>query len=252
MFRLVVTVLCFGLLASCVTTMESPFQKNISVEKEVESRVQVAIAYLQDDKPEEAIAQLKIAGEKDPKSARVHEVLALALERTGEYDRALASFKKMLKYEPEYTRGRANYASYLISRNDFSEAKKQLNIVVDDIYYPKRAVAFWQLAQIAGQEQQIPEQKKYLQRAIGLDKRFATAYLGLAEIYYNEKEYAKSYESFNLYRKNVNQSSAKALLLGIKLARIFKDKNEEASYVLALKNLYPKSKEYLEYINTPR
>lgn len=248
MFRLGISVLFVALLSACVTTVESPFQKNVSVEKEVDSRVQVAIMYLQEDKPEDAINQLKIAVEKAPKSARVHEVLALSLERTGEHDRASKHFKKMLKYGPEYTRGRANYASYLISRNNLSEAKKQLDVVVNDIYYPKRAIAFWQLADIAGKEQQTAKKKAYLLRAVGLDSRFAEAYLGLSEIYYNEKDYPKSYESFASYRKNVNQSSAKALLLGIKLARIFKDKNEEASYALALKNLYPKSKEYLEYL----
>ncbi|HEY0894045.1 MAG TPA: type IV pilus biogenesis/stability protein PilW, partial [Cellvibrio sp.] len=41
-----------------------------------------------------------------------------------------------------------------------------------------------------------------------------------------------------------------ALLLGIRLERVFGNKDKEASYLLVLKNRFPYSKEYLEYKQT--
>lgn len=244
----VLSLVTMAFLSACVTTKSSPFDANVSVDKEIESRIQVAITYLQEDEPEQALAQMEIAIEKKPKSARVHEILGLALARTGEFDLAETHFKKMLKYDSKYTRGRSNYAGFLISKERYQDAQEQLLVVVDDIYYPKRAVAFWQLAFISKKQGKQDEVEKYLLRAVGLDTRFAAAHLELAQLRFEQEEYAQSYKSLMRYRQNVKQSSAKSLLLGIKLARIFEDKNEEASFVLALKNLYPKSQEYLEYL----
>jgi type IV pilus assembly protein PilF len=246
--RNVSVVLLMVLLSACVTTKTGPFTENISVEKEVESRVQVAITYLQDNRPEDAIAQLQLAYEKSPKSARVNEVLGIALERTGEFDKSEKYFERMLKYDGSYTRGRSNYASFLIGQKRYEDAEEQLQIIVKDIYYRKRAIAYWQLSFVARELGQDDKIEQYLMRAVALDPRFAEAYLELAKITFEQKNYPKSYQYMASYRKNVNQSSAEALLLGIELARVFEDKDEEASFALALKNLYPKSKEYLEYL----
>ena len=66
------------------------------------------------------------------------------------------------------------------------------------------------------------------------------------------KKYPAAQQYLQKYRAQVKTSSAEALLLGIKLARVFEDKDEEASYVLTLKNLYPRSDEYLEYLKSMR
>ncbi|NRA43220.1 MAG: hypothetical protein HRU21_13070, partial [Pseudomonadales bacterium] len=95
-------------VVSCVTTETSSFSKNKSVEKEVEARVQVALQYLQQGEPEMAIYHMKEIVDKQPKEARIHEVLALALWDTGEFSLANSHFKKMTRYDPGYSRGRVN------------------------------------------------------------------------------------------------------------------------------------------------
>jgi type IV pilus assembly protein PilF len=50
----------------------------------------------------------------------------------------------------------------------------------------------------------------------------------------------------------VRKQSAAGLLLGIQLAKKDGDSNSEASYALALRNLYPKSAEYQAYKRTIR
>ncbi|NRB37476.1 MAG: type IV pilus biogenesis/stability protein PilW [Pseudomonadales bacterium] len=239
-------------LVSCVTTEETLFPKSASKEKEVEARVQIAVLYLQEGKPDMALVHLKDALDVDPKSARVNEVTALCLEKTGEYDRANKHFKKMLKEKPEYTRGRSNYASYLMRRGDYETAYKEFKIVVDDIYFKGRAIAFKQLGYSAAKIGKHDEVEPAYERAVALDSSLYTAKIELAEIKFDNKEYAQAQEYLDGYRKQVRPASAKALLLGIKLARIYEDRNDEASFALVLKNLYPRSAEYLEYIKKIR
>ena len=253
MLKHIAVVIGALMMSACVTTTQTPFSKNISLEKETETRILIAIEYLRLDRTEEAISQLKRVLDKQPKSARVHEIMALAFEKTTEYEKANVHFKKMLKLNAEYSRGRSNYASYLIRRERYKEADKQLKLVVADNYYSGRAVVYWQLASIAKKLDQ-PEalMQEYLERAAGLDPSFANTHLSLASLYYQQKFYPKAYQALKKYRQYVKQSNAQSLLLGIKLARIFEDRNEEASYTLALKNIYPKSPEYLEYLKIER
>jgi Tfp pilus assembly protein PilF len=58
-------VVLFSLsLVACVTTKTSTFTKNISLEKEVEARVQVGLSYLQQGNPEMAIYHMREVVEK--------------------------------------------------------------------------------------------------------------------------------------------------------------------------------------------
>ncbi len=249
--KIIILILVIS-LSACVTTKGKLFPSKVSKEKAIESQVRIAITFLQDDEAEKAIYHLKEAIDLDPKSPRVHEVLALALEKTGDIEKADKHFKKMVRYDKSYTRGRANYGSYLIRRGDYLAAYREFKVVAEDIYYPNRAVVYQQLAICAEKLGKFEEVGPTYQKAVALDGNYTPALLELSYFKFNNKEYAEAQHYLDRYRSKVEKSSARALLLGIKLARIFEDKSSEASYTLALKNLYPKSKEYLEYIKTIR
>ena len=236
-------------LTACVTTETSSFTKNKSVEKEVEARVQLALRYLQQGDPEMAIYHMKEIVDKQPKEARIHEVLGLALWETGETDLAEKHFKKMVKYDKGYSRGRMNFAAFLMANKRYKNAHSQLDYVVADIYYPNRAQAFYMLATVEAKLGNEEDMVEAYQRSLKLNKRYSPVLLELSLYRYKQAEFAESYQLHQRYRSSVRQSSAQGLLLGIKLARKFDDKSEEASYALALKNLYPKSKEYLEFLD---
>ncbi len=246
-----VVFLLILLLTACasVTEIQKPYADKVSKEKEVESRVRIAVIYLERNQTSDAIGELETAMKVDPKSARVHEVLALALEKVTDYKRAERHFKDMLRYDSDYTRGRANYGYYLMRRGEYAKAQQQLEIVVQDIYYPQRAVTYQQLATCAEMLGNKEEMLSNYQKAIAIDGDYAPPLLELAKVEFNNSNYPGAQIYFDQYRKKVEQASAEALLLGIKLARVFQDKDAEASYVMALKNLYPRSQEYLDYLD---
>ena len=71
----------------------------------------------------------------------------------------------------------------------------------------------------------------------------------LVELNFQKKEYAESKRFLDQYA-SLRNHTARSLLLGIRIERIFGNKDKEASYALLLKNRYPYSKEYLEYKQT--
>ena len=60
----------------------------------------------------EAAFRFEQALSKDPKNARAHNNLAVALEATGEFARALAEYKKALDLAPNDNYIRRNYARF--------------------------------------------------------------------------------------------------------------------------------------------
>lgn len=235
-----------------MTTEQKLFQNNVSLQKEIETRIQIAIKLIKRNQPESAVVQLKKAMQLDPDSPRVYEIMAIAFEQMGEMSIAQNHFKKMRRLDSDYTRGQANYAAFLIRQENYKQAYTQLSDVVEDIYYPSRAIAFQQLAFCAGKLGQTDQAEHYYRRAIHLEPNLPDSLLELAELTFNKQNYVDSQAYLNGYRQKVKPANAKSLLLGIKLARVFEDKADETSYVLALKNLYPRSKEYLEYLNAMR
>src|SRR5690606_27000557 len=85
-----------------------------------------------------------------------------------------------------------------------------------------------------------------LKHALTLDPSQDRAMIELAEIYFNQENYAEAKRYLDMYGKTTRHS-ARSLWLGIRLERIFGNRDQEASYALALKNLHPYSQEYLQY-----
>ena len=75
----------------------------------------------------------------------------------------------------------------------------------------------------------------------------AQVLLSMAEVTYRQNKYPESQRFYDAFREQGVRPSAASLWLGIRLAQIFDDRDAYASNVLALKNLYPKSEEYLLY-----
>ena len=77
------------------------------------------------------------------------------------------------------------------------------------------------------------------------------ALLELAEIRFAQSNYSESSRLLARYGM-LAQPSARSLWLGIRLSRVLNKKDDEASQALALKNIFPTSKEYQLYQDSSR
>ncbi len=252
--------LCLA-LSACVTQSESVFDSDPSPEDALKARVELARSYIGEGNWDDAKRNLKLAQDIDPNSPEVAEAFALVYERTGEYELAEESFEQALSLQRDFSRARNNYAAFLYSRGAqaaaagrpdevrrrMEQAEEQLLIVVKDTLYDARPRAFINLGLVQVQLGKDDPAREAFSRALAMDRGNNLALLELAHIEYRAGNYPLADRYLENYRRFRRQQSARALWLGIRVSRELEDRDAEASYTLALRNLYPGSPEYQAY-----
>jgi type IV pilus assembly protein PilF len=84
-------------------------------------------------------------------------------------------------------------------------------------------------------------------RALAMDRTNRIALLEMANIEYEDANWVLSSRYLENYQMIVRRQSARALWLGVRLAKKLDDEDALASRALALRNLYPDSAEFQAY-----
>ncbi len=247
--RLIIPAVCAVLLSACVTTETGGVGVRKDEAKAYDLKVQLARKYVRDGNWEAAKRHLKSALDMDDSSPEIHEAMALVFQNTGEIDRAETHYKRAISIDGSISRIRNNYGAFLYTQERYSEAAEEFERVVTDVLYERRALAYGNLGRCYMRTQEYVKAEQALKRAHLMARHNKLIMLELAEAYYQLGEYAKSQRFYSDFRQLTKQQPqpAKALWLGIRLADKFGNANDKSSYSLALKSLYPSSREYLEY-----
>jgi type IV pilus assembly protein PilF len=240
-------VLVCIVLSGCITTNKGIFTDDASPSKALQQRVELARHYIGEGNWDAAKRNLELATEIDAKNAEVYEAFALVYESTGEYELAEENFKKAISLDSKFSRCRNNYAAFLYSRERYEEAEKQLDYVVKDTLYSGRPKAFVNLGLCRLKLFDTQGAEEAFVRALAMDRTNQVALLELARIRYEAQDYPTANKYYGIYRTAAKQQSPAGLLLGIQLAKVDNNRDAEASYALALRNLYPQSAEYQAY-----
>lgn len=243
-------VLACAALSGCITTTESVFTEEASPQKALEKRVGLARQYIGEGNWEAAKRNLQIAEGIDASNPEVFEAFALVYQSTGEYELAEENFRKALSLDKNFSRCRNNYAAFLYGQQRYREAEEQLDYVVRDTLYSGRPNAFVNLGLCRLKLFDTQGAEEAFVRALAMDKTNPIALLEVARIRYEAQDYSAADKYYDSYRSAVRQQSAAGLLLGIQLAKAASNRDAEASYALALRNLYPTSPEYQAYKRT--
>lgn len=234
--------------SGCITTQKGGVGRTAPTDEAVEARVNAAVQYLQKRDFESARRHLKSALELDSRSAKAHDALAYTFMLSGEIELAEVHYRQAVDYSSGASRFRLNYANYLFQQGEFARAERELQTVVEDSLYEKRGSALYLLGLTQLQLLEIDKARRSFERALVLEPRDRRLLRELAIINYDARDFAASWQYFQQYRKYTDKPSAEMLLLGIQLARELNESDAEASYVLALKNIYPESREYQSYL----
>lgn len=246
-FRLYLVLMFAVMLSACVTTQTGGAGDKADAKKARETSLQLAMTYISRGNWAQAKHHLQYVESVDKNNPQTFEALALVFQNTGELETAERYYKKSVKLAPESMRTRNNYATFLYERGRFDEAAAQLEVVAGDLLYENRVEAFINLGRCYLKLGQLPKAEAAFRRSYLMEREEPAVLMSLAEVYFLMERYAESQRYFDAFTKNSKKRSAGALWLGIRLAEKFGDSDTQASYVLALKNLYPKSEEYLLY-----
>lgn len=241
---LILIVLVAAVASGCITESETVFTEKASPVKVVEQRVALARQYIGQGNWEDAKRNLKVAAELDDSNAGVFEAFALVYQSTGEFELAEESFQRAIRLDGDFSRARNNYAAFLYSQERYREAEVQLTRVVKDTLYNARPQAFLNLGLCRLQLFDRTGAEEAFVRTLSMQRDNTTALLEVAQLRLEADDSRNATIYYDEYRKVVRQQSARALWLGIRLARATGDEDAESSYGLVLRNLYPQSAEY--------
>ena len=240
------TVFCMVLLAGCATQQSNRPEPEVNMPELLQRQLDLGVGYLRNGDYPRAKEKLNKALDIDPKNPVVLATFGLLFQLEGEDDLAEKYFQDAISYGPESAQARNSYGAFLFSKGRDKEAVDQLEKAAENRFYRNRPTVFENLG-VAYKRLGDDEGAEYaFTRAVQLNPEQGKALLELAEIRYDQRNYA---EARGLYMRHIRVSakSARTLWLCIRLARIFKNYDEEASCVEALEGIYPSSEEYQLY-----
>lgn len=235
-----------ALVSGCVTETNDRLAQNKDPKKAVKAYVEAGMLYLQRNQMDNAHRTLTRAYEIDPNDPSVNNGLALFFSVEGDKPQTEMHFKKALSSDSQFSQARNNYAAFLFSEGRYKDAIEQLEIVTKDYSYDRRATVFENLGLCYLKVSDLAQAEKSFNRALKLNPNLPNALIELAEINFNRGDNQAARMYLGNYEK-IAKPSSRQLWLGIRLQRILGDKNKEASYTLALKNMFPGSPEYQAY-----
>jgi type IV pilus assembly protein PilF len=246
-FATCIALLCSLGLAGCVTSTTGGGPP-VNEEQALETHLRTGMAYLQRDNRDAARRHFNKALDLDRRSAEAWQGIAILHQLNGEFDQAEAAFKRALRGRSSISASSTHlaYGRFLYDRKRFGDALEQFEAAAADINYPSRATALLFVGRSAKELGKQERAKAAFEHAVKLDRRQPDALLELAEIYFSERNYPQAKAHLDRFAQ-LTQHTPRSLWLGIRIERIFGNQDKVASYALALKNMHPYSKEYLEY-----
>ncbi len=243
--RIVFLMTLSWLVSACVTTTNRP-EQIIDLKKAEATHVQAGLSYLRQQDRESARRHFYKALKMNAKSAGALNGLALVHQFEGNADEADQHFRKALSIESDFSLARNNYGAFLYQQKRYVEAEKQLAIVVKDYTYSRRTMALLNLGRTQLKLNKDAEAEQSFKQVLKINYRVPMAQLELADLYFKQKNYTNAKFYLDQFSSSA-QATPRSLWIGIRIERIYGNKDKEASYALALKNLHPYSAEYLEY-----
>lgn len=248
-FTTIIICISFAFLSACVTTIDKP-ERKVDEKKALAANVRLGMQYLQKGDRDNAIRSFTKALELDSRSGEANQGMALVHQLNGEHELAEDRFKKALRGRADFSRAgiEYSYGRFLADNGRCEDAFEYFESASKEVTYTGRANALVALGICANKLGDVARAKAAFEYALNLNKRIPAASLELAEISFAERDYAASKKYLDQFAATTRQTP-RSLWLGIRLERIFGNKDKEASFAMALKNLYPYSKEYLDYKN---
>ena len=247
--RATLLLLLFTVLTGCVTTGDvNPMRTDKGRDAARDAYIQLGIGYLQQGNTGRAKSPLKKALELDSSNADAHAALALVFQQEMESELADEHFRKAISQRRDDARLLNNYGSFLFEQKRYQEAMERYTQAAQDNLYPERSRVFENLGLTALQLQQREQAKAYFERSLRLNSRQPRALMEMALLSFEDKQFVPARSYYESYL-TLAPHDARSLLLGVRLAKVFEDRDNAASLGLQLKRLYPGTPEYQQYLS---
>ncbi|MDH5737906.1 MAG: type IV pilus biogenesis/stability protein PilW [Gammaproteobacteria bacterium] len=231
-------------VTGCVTEVQN--QPAGDPEKYLATLIKLGVGYLRNGDYQRSKEKLQTALKQDSKSVEAHTTLGLLYQIQLEDKLAEKHFKKAIGYDSENAQARLNYGAFLFTKGRYKEAIEHLTVAAEDTTYRNQPQAYENLAVCYAQMGDNNKAEQFYRKALGLNPRLSKSLLAMSEMKFNETNYMESLRYYRAYLDS-SQQTARSLWLGIRLAKIFGNKDEEQNYGMVLEKIFPGTTEYKQY-----
>ena len=244
------TILLLGaLLGGCVSTgPQDPLKTEEGRKAARDAYVQLGIGYLQKGSPSQAKVPLKKALEINSSDADAHAALALVFQAEREPKLADEHYRQALSSRRDDARILNNYGSFLYEQQRYPEAYERFQQAAADNLYVERPRVFENLGLTALQMGQRQLAMEHFDKALRLDRNRPRALLAMAQLSWEDRQYVPARGYYDRFLALKAPQDARSLLLGVRLAKVFQDRDRAANFGMQLQRLYPGTAEYQQYL----
>ena len=227
----------------------SAYHSSVDPDQSAARHIQLAMRYIGSKNPDLARVHLQKAERFDFQTGRsqLYNGWALLCQMERDMVRAEEYYRKAVSADKNDSVARYNYAAFLYNQGRFEQTQQQIQRVIDDPRYRRRAQAFYILGLAQGKTDQLVGALESFARANQLAPAFAAPYIEAAEICFAQNKLPLAKRLLQQYG-NLQRPSARGLWLGVRIDNSLGDSNAVARQGLQLKKLFPDASETREYL----
>lgn len=229
----------FALLITGCASAEYQAKQKEATKSRARAHTDLGAVYYQQKQYEIALEEFNLAAKIDPNYALAYNGLGLVNAELGKDKEADASFKKAVQIDPNNSESQNNFGTFLCSRSRFDESIPHFLAAVKNPLYATPAIAYTNAGICSARKNDTANAEAYLIKALQIDPLMNSAAYQLANMQFQRKETKLAKKT--LQNALITQPSAEILWLGIQIERELGGQDEEASYALQLRRLYPDS-----------
>ena len=219
-------------------------------EKRANIRLQLAVGYYQQGKYDIALDEIKLAIAADPSYADAYGMRALIYTAMGQVPLADDNYRHALRLAPNNPDLSNNYGSFLCqTANRPLEAMRQFDAALKNPSYQTPVSALVNAGVCSLKTNNIDAAERYLLDALRYNPELPAVSSGLARVYFERRDYKRAGFFINRLTEvsQLDNLSADALWLAMRVQRKLGERSMEASLVAQLRRRFPGSPEYLAY-----
>jgi type IV pilus assembly protein PilF len=240
-------------IQGCQTTGGSEGLGKKDPEKAVKVRTQMAAEHIRTGKLDAAKRSLDQALEIDSRDSMANMMMGVLLQQEGSdvnLKKAEHYFSRAISIDPKNAQARNNYGTYLFQMKRYNDAAQQLKLAGASLGYDQRFRALENLGRTYLMLDDVANAEKTFKQALQVNRDSIISMLELSEILYTQQKPIAARQFYEQYVRTVGQKnqSARALWVGIRVARANDDQLGMQVLVNQLRALFPNSQEYQRYL----
>lgn len=190
-----------------------------------------------------ALGEIDIALQADQNYAPAYNVRGLIHMALHEYKEAEEDFQQSLRLDRNDPETHNNYGWFLCERGKEKESITHFMSAIKNPLYATPEIAYLNAGKCSRKAGNSKDAEEFLQRALQVQPGMPQALLAMAELSFDNGDYAVAKQYFAKFSEKTESLTAEQLWLAVRIERKTGDRNAEASYGLQLRKRFPDARE---------